>query len=120
VRVLAGCVSAGEGCDVGGESGASCRWGARSRLLAGWWLLSARLTPVGGVGLVMAGGRAVLRRRERAEAGEGAEEWLVPGPGSGEVQDGAAAGAGEASGDVQEAVAQAFGLASAKLVVQQQ
>ena len=50
----------------------------------------------------------------------GGDQGGLPGPGSGQVQDGAAAAVGEAGGDVQQAVAEAFRLAAAKLTVQQQ
>jgi hypothetical protein len=56
---------------------------------------------------------------EVAEAVEGAAQGVSPWPGSGQVQDGAPAGAGEAGGDVEEAVAQAFGLTPRQVAVKQ-
>jgi len=49
-------------------------------------------------------------RFERAESGEGGEEFVCPGPGVREVEGALASGAGDASGDVEEPAAEPLGL----------
>ena len=47
-------------------------------------------------------------RFERAESGEGGEEFVCPGPGVWEVEGALPSGAGDASGDVEEPAAEPF------------
>jgi hypothetical protein len=65
-------------------------------------------------------GSRLWRLRERAQALEGCEELLAPGPAARQVQTELAGVAGEPAGDVEEPVAEPFGFAAGELAAEQQ